>query len=50
LAIAEEIEEQAAVYFGTLAIGGAKLLSSEQMNEVLHRFREYGQKPPRESR
>ena len=49
LAIAEEIEEQAAVYFGALAIGGAKLLSGEQMDEVLRRFREYGQQRSNES-
>ena len=46
LSIAEEIEEQAAVYFGTLAIGGANLLTAEQMDDVLQRFREYGQKRP----
>jgi L-fuculose-phosphate aldolase len=44
LAIAEEIEEQAAVYCGTLAIGGPRLLSQQQMDEVLRRFRDYGQK------
>lgn len=49
LAIAEEIEEQAAVYFGTLAIGGAQLLSREQMDDVLERFRSYGQKQSGES-
>jgi L-fuculose-phosphate aldolase len=45
LAIAEEIEEQAAVYWGTLAIGGPALLSAEQMAEVFRRFADYGQKP-----
>jgi L-fuculose-phosphate aldolase len=44
LAIAEEIEEQAAVYCGTLAIGGPRLLSEEQMTEVMLRFRDYGQR------
>lgn len=44
LAIAEEIEEQAAVYWGTLAIGGPKLLSEDEMNLILQRFRSYGQK------
>jgi L-fuculose-phosphate aldolase len=43
LAIAEEVEEQAAVYWGTLAIGGSRLLSPLQMDEVLQRFRNYGQ-------
>lgn len=44
LAIAEEIEEQAAVYWGTLAIGGPKLLGEDEMNLILQRFRSYGQK------
>ncbi|TAJ72579.1 MAG: class II aldolase/adducin family protein [Phenylobacterium sp.] len=44
LAIAEEIEEQAAVYWGTLAIGGPKLLSEDEMYLILQRFRSYGQK------
>jgi len=44
LAIAEEIEEQAAVYWGTLAIGGPNLLSEAQMQDILERFRGYGQK------
>ena len=44
LAIAEEIEEQAAVYWGTLAIGGPKLLGENEMNLILSRFRSYGQK------
>ena len=43
LAIAEEIEEQAAVYWGTLAIGGPKLLTETQMAEVLQQFKGYGQ-------
>lgn len=44
LAIAEEIEEQAAVYWGTLAIGGPKLLDQDEMNLILKRFGTYGQK------
>lgn len=44
LAIAEEIEEQAAIYWGTLAIGGPKLLGEDEMNLILNRFRSYGQK------
>jgi L-fuculose-phosphate aldolase len=45
LLIAEEIEEQAAVYYGCLAIGGPNLLSEDQMAEIMIRFRGYGQKP-----
>lgn len=45
LSIAEEIEEQAAVYYGCLAIGGPNLLSDDQMAEIMTRFRSYGQKP-----
>jgi L-fuculose-phosphate aldolase len=43
LAIAEEIEEQAAVYWGTLAIGGPTLLAEDEMNLILQRFKSYGQ-------
>lgn len=43
LLIAEEIEEQAAVYWGCLAIGGANLLSDDQMAEIMRQFRSYGQ-------
>lgn len=43
LLIAEEIEEQAAVYWGCLAIGGPTLLTDAQMDEILVRFRGYGQ-------
>jgi len=39
LMIAEQVEEQAAVYWGTLLIGGPKLLSSEQMEEVFEHFK-----------
>jgi L-fuculose-phosphate aldolase len=44
LLIAEEIEEQAAVYWGCLAIGGPNILSDGQMTEILTQFRSYGQK------
>jgi L-fuculose-phosphate aldolase len=44
LAIAEEIEEQAAVYWGTLAIGGPTLLADEEMSLILNRFKSYGQR------
>ena len=44
LAIAEEMEEQAAVYCGTLAIGGPNLLSDSQMADIFERFKNYGQK------
>jgi L-fuculose-phosphate aldolase len=43
LAIAEELEEQAAVYWGTLAIGGPTLLAEEEMHVILQRFKSYGQ-------
>lgn len=43
LLIAEEIEEQAAVYWGCLAIGGPNLLSDDQMAEIMTKFRSYGQ-------
>jgi L-fuculose-phosphate aldolase len=41
-AIALEVEEQSAIYWGSLAIGGPKLLSDEQMTEVFARFKNYG--------
>ena len=44
LAVAEEMEEQAAVYCGTLAIGGPNLLSDAQMADIFERFKGYGQK------
>ena len=43
LAIAEEVEEQAAVYWGTLAIGGPNLLDEGQMAAVFEQFKGYGQ-------
>ncbi|MBD3770680.1 MAG: class II aldolase/adducin family protein [Rhodobacterales bacterium] len=44
LLIAEEVEEQAAVYWGTLAIGGATLLGDDEMTRISERFKSYGQK------
>lgn len=44
LTIAEEIEEQAAVYWGTLAIGGPRLLSEAEMADNFRQFANYGQK------
>lgn len=44
MAIAEEIEEQAAVYCGTLAIGGPKLLDHAEMDRIIEAFRKYGQR------
>lgn len=44
LLIAEEVEEQAAIYWGTLAIGGPVLLSDDEMSRIQDRFKTYGQK------
>ena len=44
MAIAEEIEEQAAVYCGTLAIGGPRLLDETEMTRIVEAFARYGQK------
>lgn len=44
MAIAEEIEEQAAVYCGTLAIGGPVLLDPAEMARILEAFKIYGQR------
>lgn len=44
LVIAEEIEEQAAIYCGTLAIGGPVLLDDVEMARIAEQFRGYGQK------
>jgi len=41
-AVALEVEEQSAIYWGSLAIGGPTLLSNEQMTEVFARFKNYG--------
>jgi len=45
LAIAEEVEEQAALNYGALMLGGARLLSEDQLAEAAARFRTYGQAP-----
>lgn len=42
-AIADEMEVQASYYYGTLAIGGPKLLSEVEIEDVLRRFEKYGQ-------
>ncbi len=47
LKLAELVEEQAQCYWGTLAIGGPRLLDSQQMDEVLTAFADYGQQKPR---
>ena len=44
MAIAEEIEEQAAVYCGTLSLGGPVLLEEAEMERIIGAFRQYGQK------
>lgn len=43
LLIAEEVEEQAAICWGAMAIGGPRVLSEAQMADVLERFGGYGQ-------
>jgi len=43
LAVAKEIEEQAAAYWGTLSIGGPRLPADEQIAEVMTLFRSCGQ-------
>lgn len=43
LKLAELVEEQAHCYWGTLAIGGPKVLSNQQMDDVLGAFAGYGQ-------
>jgi len=43
LKLAELVEELAHWYWGTLAIGGPKLLDNTQMDEVLTAFATYGQ-------
>jgi L-fuculose-phosphate aldolase len=42
--ITEQVEEQASIYWGTLAIGGPVLLSDEQMQAILQQFKTYGQR------
>ena len=41
--VAEEVEELAAIYWGSLAIGEGEVLGTEQMGEVLTAFSSYGQ-------
>ena len=48
LRVAEEVEELAAIYWGCLAIGGGKSLSSAQMDEVRRAFGTYGQQDGRD--
>lgn len=43
LTVAQEVEELAAIYWGSLAIGGGKILSAEAMAEVRTAFVDYGQ-------
>lgn len=43
LAVADEVEEQAAVYCGTLAIGGPLLLDDAEMARIGQAFMRYGQ-------
>ncbi len=45
LAIAEEVEEQAAVTYGALLIGGAVRLSETALRDAEHAFENYGQAP-----
>jgi L-fuculose-phosphate aldolase len=44
LAIAEEIEEQAAITYGAHLLGGAPLLSEDQLAATVEQFRGYGQR------
>ena len=44
LSVAEEIEEQAAITYGALLLGGAPLLSATQLAATVEQFRGYGQK------
>ena len=41
--ISNEVEVQASYYYGTLAIGKTVCLSDTQMNDVIVKFKEYGQ-------
>lgn len=43
MAVAQEVEEMAALYVGAEAVGGARLLTDAQMDEVLGKFSNYGQ-------
>lgn len=44
LNIAEEVEEQAAITYGALLLGGAPLLTGEQLAATVEQFRFYGQR------
>jgi hypothetical protein len=41
--VASEVEELAAIYWGSLAIGEEKALGTEQMGAVQEAFTSYGQ-------
>lgn len=43
-AVAEEVEEQAAVYYGAQLLGSPHVLDGNQMNDIFRRFEDYGQK------
>ena len=43
LAVAEEVEEQAAVFYGALLVGGARELSAAELADAASQFRKYGQ-------
>jgi len=45
LAIAEEVEEQAAIAYGALMLGGGNRLSRDQLADSEEQFRSYGQSP-----
>ena len=44
LSIAEEVEEQAAITYGALLLGGAPLLTEAQLAATVEQFRGYGQR------
>jgi L-fuculose-phosphate aldolase len=46
LRLAQEVEELAAIYWGSLAIGGGQLLSADAMAAVHRAFSHYGQQGP----
>jgi len=50
LAVAVEVEELAAIYWGSLAIGGGEVLSQEAMMEVRTAFAGYGQQHDKDSK
>jgi len=43
-AVAEEVEEQAAVYYGATLLGSPHVLTESQMADIFRRFEDYGQK------